>query len=114
MLNPQISRREFLKLVSTGSLAFALHDLRIDRALEVSPPTQGRITWSGVPLYDAPAFQANQIHHFGAKRMAKTDMGTPTTPCGTRSTMAMHSPVAFSLWKPDIKSPSSPFLRKDN
>jgi hypothetical protein len=71
MLNPQISRREFLKLVSTGSLAFALHDLRIDRALEVSPPTQGRITWSGVPLYDAPAFQANQIHHFGADKVVE-------------------------------------------
>jgi hypothetical protein len=71
MLNPQISRREFLKLVSTGSLAFALHDLRIDHALQITPPKQGRITWSGVPLYDSPAFQANQVHHFGADKVVE-------------------------------------------
>ena len=71
MLNPQISRREFLKLVSTGSLAFALRDLHLDHALETTPPTQGRITWSGVPLYDAPAFNANQIHHFGADKVVE-------------------------------------------
>lgn len=71
MLNPPISRREFLKLVSTGSLVFALRDLRIDRALEVTPPIQGRITWSGVPLYDAPAFTANQIHLFGADKVVE-------------------------------------------
>ena len=69
MLNPQISRREFLKLVSTGSLAFALRELRIDYALETTPPKPGRITWSGVPLYDAPAFNANQVHLFGADKV---------------------------------------------
>src|SRR5215207_5552006 len=71
MLNPQISRREFLKLVSTGSLAFALRGLRLDRAPEETPPKLGRITWSGVPLYDAPAFQANQIHHFGKDKVVE-------------------------------------------
>ena len=71
MLNPQISRREFLKLVSTGSLAFALRDLLIDSALQTTPPAQGRITWSGVPLFDAPAFNANQIHLFGADKVVE-------------------------------------------
>ena len=71
MLNPQISRREFLKLVSSGSLAFALRDLRLDRFLQTTPPAQGRITWSGVPLYDAPAFQANQVHLFGADKVVE-------------------------------------------
>jgi len=69
MLNPQISRREFLKLASAGSLAFALRDLRFDRALAAPAIKQGRITWSGIPLYDAPAFQANQIHLFGADKV---------------------------------------------
>ena len=70
MLNPQISRREFLKLASAGSLAFALSDLRLDRALaETTPPKQGRITWSGIPLYDHPAFNANKIHLFGADQV---------------------------------------------
>jgi hypothetical protein len=71
MLTPQISRREFLKLASAGSLAFALHDLRLDSALAASFIKQGRITWSGLPLYDAPAFQAKQIHHFGADKVVE-------------------------------------------
>src|SRR5687767_7347961 len=70
MLNPQISRREFLKLASAGSLIFALRDLRLDRALAAqSTIKQGRITYSGVPLYDAPAFNGKQIHHFGADKV---------------------------------------------
>ena len=70
LINPQISRREFLKLVSAGSLAFALRDLRVDRAL-AAEVKQGRITWSGLPLYDAPTFNANQIHHFGADKVVE-------------------------------------------
>ena len=67
MLNPQISRREFLKLAGAGSLAFALKDLRLNRALADSTPIkQGRITFSGMPLFDAPTFRANQLHNFGA------------------------------------------------
>ena len=69
MLDPQITRREFLKLVSTGTLAFALKDLRVDRALAASLPKHGRITYSGIPLYDGPSFHANQIHHFGTDQV---------------------------------------------
>jgi hypothetical protein len=70
MLNPQISRREFLKLASAGSLAFALKDLLIDRALAQSAAIKhGRITFSGMPLYDAPTFRANQIYNFGADKI---------------------------------------------
>ncbi|MGB8980545.1 MAG: L,D-transpeptidase [Anaerolineales bacterium] len=69
MLNPQISRREFLKLAKAGMLAFALRDLRLDRALAGTAIQQGRITWSGIPLYDGPAFTAKQIHHFGADKV---------------------------------------------
>ncbi|HEX9388169.1 MAG TPA: L,D-transpeptidase [Anaerolineales bacterium] len=70
MLNPQISRREFLKLASTGSLAFALKDLRLDHSLAAPAAIkQGRITFSGMPLYDAPTFKANQIHNFGADKI---------------------------------------------
>jgi len=64
MLNPQISRRDFLKLASAGTLAFALSDLRLDSVLSASPIKQGRMTLSGLPLYDAPTFNANKIHHF--------------------------------------------------
>jgi len=69
MLNPQITRREFLKLVSSGTLAFALSDLKLDRALAAPTVTQGCMTISGVPLYDAPAFTANKIFHFGKDKI---------------------------------------------
>ncbi|NWG34510.1 MAG: L,D-transpeptidase family protein [Chloroflexi bacterium] len=64
MLHPSLSRREFLKLAVTGSLAFALRDLKLDRALAASPIIQGLMTFSGTPLYDAPSFKANQLHKF--------------------------------------------------
>ncbi|HAV78012.1 MAG TPA: hypothetical protein DCX53_11745 [Anaerolineae bacterium] len=70
MLNHQISRRDFLKLATTGTLAFALSDLKLDRALAASNVTQGLMTISGVPLYDAPSFLANQIHLFGKDQVA--------------------------------------------
>lgn len=69
MLNPQISRREFLKLARAGTLAFALRGLGLDRAVAAPAIQQGRITWSGIPLYDGPAFTAKQIHHFGADKV---------------------------------------------
>lgn len=71
MLDPQLTRREFLKLVSAGTLAFALKDLRVSSALAAPLPKQGRITYSGIPLYDAPSFQANQIHHFGTDQVVE-------------------------------------------
>ncbi len=67
MLNPQISRREFLKLASAGTLVFALKDLRLDPAL-AAPATikRGRVTYSGTPLYNEPTFKAQQIYLFRA------------------------------------------------
>ena len=42
----------------------ALRDLRLDRALAAPAINQGRMTLSGLPLYDAPTFNANKLHHF--------------------------------------------------
>jgi len=64
MLNLQISRRDFLKLASAGTLAFALSDLRLERVLSSSAIKQGRMTLSGLPLFDVPTFNANKIHLF--------------------------------------------------
>ncbi len=61
----QLSRRDFLKLSAAGALGLALADLQFDRAFAAPPSTQGRITWSGIPLYDAPSFNAKKIHVFG-------------------------------------------------
>ncbi len=66
MSKSDLSRRDFLKLASAGSLAFALSELRLDRALAAPAAIkQGRITWSGIPLYDAPSFKAKEIRVFG-------------------------------------------------
>jgi hypothetical protein len=66
MKNSDLSRRDFLKLASTGSLAFAIGELRLDRVLAASPIKQGRITSSGMPLYDVPAFNGKAIYNFRA------------------------------------------------
>jgi hypothetical protein len=61
----KLSRRDFLKLSASGTLALVLSEMGIDRALAAPPASLGRITWSGIPLYDAPALNAKQIHLFG-------------------------------------------------
>ena len=48
------------------------------------PPQQGRITWSGIPLYDGPSFNANQIYNFRADEILKVtsidENGDPGNP----------------------------------
>src|SRR3972149_3882289 len=61
----QLSRRDFLKLAASSALGLALSELRLDRAFAAPPASQGRVTWSGVPLYDAPSFKAKEIRVFG-------------------------------------------------
>ena len=61
----QLSRRDFLKLSAAGALSLTLAELRLDQAFAAPPASQGRVTWSGVSLYDAPSFQAKEIHVFG-------------------------------------------------
>jgi len=73
MLNSQLSRRDFLKLAAAGSLAFVLKDLKLDRAFAAPAVTQGRMTISGVPLYDAPKFGSNVIHNFNADEVVTVD-----------------------------------------
>lgn len=61
----KLSRREFLKLTASGVLGLALSEMGIASALTAPPATQGRITWSGIPLYDEPYFNANKKSLFG-------------------------------------------------
>ena len=61
----QLSRRDFLKLSATGALGLALSELRLDRAIAAPPALQGRVTWSGIPLYNVPSFNAKQVQVFG-------------------------------------------------
>ena len=67
----QLSRRDFLKLSASGALVFALSEMGMDRALAAPPASQGRITWSGVPLYDAPNLGAKQLHLFGIDKVVE-------------------------------------------
>jgi hypothetical protein len=67
----KISRRDFLKLSASGVLALALSEMGISSALAAPPTSQGRVTWSGIPLYDAPSFNAKKIHLFGMDQVVK-------------------------------------------
>ena len=61
----QLSRRDFLKLAATGALGLALSELSPDRAIAAPSALQGRVTWSGIPLYNVPSFNAKQVRVFG-------------------------------------------------
>jgi hypothetical protein len=69
----KFSRRDFLKLSASGTLALVLSEMGIDRALAAPPASHGRITWSGIPLYDAPSFNAKQLHLFGIDQVVKLE-----------------------------------------
>lgn len=61
-----LSRRDFLKLASAGTLGIFLSELRLESAFAApAPSTHGRMTVSGINLYDAPSFKANSLHVFG-------------------------------------------------
>jgi hypothetical protein len=84
-MNPihQLSRRDFLKLSAAGAIGLALAELRIDHAFASTVPKHGRVTWSGIPLYDAPSFNAKRIDVFGRdqviaiKNQVDGDEGNP-------------------------------------
>ena len=67
----QLSRRDFLKLATSGALGLALSELRLDRVFAAAPVSQGRITWSGVSLYDATSFNAREIHLYGIDKVVE-------------------------------------------
>jgi hypothetical protein len=66
-----LTRRDFLKLSASGALGFFLSELRLGDVLASPPSSQGRVTWSGVSLYDAPAFTAREIHRFGVDQVVE-------------------------------------------
>jgi hypothetical protein len=70
MTNLQFSRRDFLKLSASGVLGLVLSEMGIDLALATAPKaSQGRATYSGVPLYDSPSFKAKKLHLFGINQV---------------------------------------------
>jgi hypothetical protein len=76
------TRRDFLKLAGAGTLGLALPELGLERAF-AQAPSQGRITLSGIPLYEEPAFGARKLHVFGRDetvtidRLAEGEEGNP-------------------------------------
>jgi lipoprotein-anchoring transpeptidase ErfK/SrfK len=59
------SRRDFLKASGAGLLGLFLADLRLERVFAVETPKQGRITLSGVELYNEPFYNAKKLDIFG-------------------------------------------------
>jgi len=82
MTNIPLSRRDFLKLSGAGLLGAFLADLRLDRAL-ASSTAQGRMTQSGINLYNEPSFNAKTSHVFGRDEVVNItgevdgDVGNP-------------------------------------
>ncbi len=70
MIN-QISRRDFLKISASGALGLVLSELGFDRVLAAPPAPQGRITWSGVPLYETASFKAKELELFGLDQVVE-------------------------------------------
>ena len=108
MLNPQISRRDFLKLASAGTLAFALSNLRLERVLSASAPRQGRMTISGLPLYDAPTFNANKIHHFRQDEIVEItsvdEKGEPGNPFNSAWYQVNGEGYTYSGWVQPVET----------
>jgi lipoprotein-anchoring transpeptidase ErfK/SrfK len=64
-MDPNFSRRDFLKVSSAGLLGALFADvLRPDRLFGGPPPGQGRITLSGINLYAEPSYLAKKLYAF--------------------------------------------------
>lgn len=61
----KLSRRDFLKLSASGVLGLALSEMGFFNARAAPPAAFGRVTWSGIPYYDAPSFDAKKLNLFG-------------------------------------------------
>src|SRR5512139_1466862 len=61
---PDLTRRDFLKLATAGALGALMSELKLGRASAGSTPTQGRMTLSGLPLYEASSFDAKKLSLF--------------------------------------------------
>ena len=70
MIN-KISRRDFLKITASGALGLVLSELGFGYALAAPPASQGRVTWSGVPLYAQPSFKAKELRLFGLDQIVE-------------------------------------------
>lgn len=79
-----LTRRDFLKLSAAGFIGAWLAEFQLDRALAATtPPTEGRMTMSGIGLYKDPSFKAKNLHVFGRDEVVPIlsvvdgDLGNP-------------------------------------
>lgn len=81
-MNPPatFSRRDFIKASSAGLLGLFLADLNLGRALAADTPRQGRMTLSGINLYEEPFFKAKKLHIYGRDEVVKITAGTEGDP----------------------------------
>ncbi|MGE5251025.1 MAG: L,D-transpeptidase family protein [Bacteroidota bacterium] len=88
-MNPtlDLTRRDFLKLAGAGALGAVIHELtRGQAAAAESAPTQGRLTLSGIPLYEFASFDAKKLSLFGKDQVVgisaviEGDYGNPYNP----------------------------------
>lgn len=59
------SRRDFLKVSGVGALAMLLPQWPFNNSSAAETPRQGRVTVSGIDLYQKPSFNAKKLRAFG-------------------------------------------------
>ena len=59
----ELTRRDFMKLAGAGTLGLVLPELKLGTAAQEAP-LQGRMTISGIPLYESPSFNAKKLRLF--------------------------------------------------
>jgi len=70
MTDLSFSRRDFLKASAAGLLGAFLAGIGFERAL-AAPASLGRMTLSGIGLYQNPAFKAKKLHVFGRDEVVR-------------------------------------------
>jgi lipoprotein-anchoring transpeptidase ErfK/SrfK len=65
----QLSRRDFLKITASGALGLVLSELGLKHALAAPPASKGLALFSGVPIFDAPFVNANQVELIGKDKV---------------------------------------------
>ena len=95
------SRRDFLKVSAAGFLGAFLAELQLQRALAAPQPSQGRMTLSGIGLYNGPSFNAKKVHVFGRDEVVNITSvvdGDPGNPANHKWYQMNWEGYTYSGW----------------
>ena len=100
------SRRDFLKVSAAGMLGAFLAEAGVGRAL-AKPRTQGRMTLSGIGLYNEPSFKATKLHAYGLDEVVAVTgevTGEAGNPYNTKWYAINGEGYTYSGWVQPVES----------